>query len=242
MEYLNRESIQSLSSKDFKDRKPYPWLQINNILTADGYELLRRTLPPIELFERQVGVPRPHGLAPHDRYLLHFRTDTRLEQPWREFIDELKGPVYKTFLRQMLGVHTFIPTFEWYYTWEGCGIPPQCDAPRRLATQLFYFNTEEDWQPAWGGQILILDSKERFSPDTEPGFEQFNVSASVEALGNGSLLLQRTPHSWHGVRPLACPPDKLRRLFIVTVNVPGLQVAWRRMRGRDADGYRLKAA
>jgi hypothetical protein len=32
----------------------------------------------------------------------------------------------------------------------------------------------------------------------------------------------------------------LRKLFIVTVNVPSWQVWWRRVRGKDPDGYRLK--
>jgi hypothetical protein len=53
-------------------------------------------------------------------------------------------------------------------------------------------------------------------------------------------LGKRTEHSWHGVRPLQCPPDILRKLFIVTINLPTLQVWWRRMRGKDPDGYRAK--
>jgi hypothetical protein len=32
----------------------------------------------------------------------------------------------------------------------------------------------------------------------------------------------------------------LRKLFIVTINVPTIQVLWRRVRGKDPDGYPLK--
>ncbi|MHB1959739.1 MAG: hypothetical protein ACYCO5_11980, partial [Acidobacteriaceae bacterium] len=60
--------------------------------------------------------------------------------------------------------------------------------------------------------------------------------------GNESLFFQRTEHSWHGVRPLECPSGRLRKLFIVTVNVPTFQVWWRRVRGKDPDGYRIRAA
>jgi hypothetical protein len=32
----------------------------------------------------------------------------------------------------------------------------------------------------------------------------------------------------------------LRKLFIITINVPTLQVWWRRVRGKDPDGYPFK--
>ena len=47
-------------------------------------------------------------------------------------------------------------------------------------------------------------------------------------------------HSWHGVRPLESPPGHLRKLFIVTINASTIQVLWRRVRGKDPDGYPLK--
>ena len=50
-------------------------------------------------------------------------------------------------------------------------------------------------------------------------------------------MFRRTPHSWHGVYPLHSSPDCLRRIFIVTVNLPSLQVFWRWVRGKDPDGY-----
>lgn len=67
------------------------------------------------------------------------------------------------------------------------------------------------------------------------------VGASIDPRGNGSLFFQRTEHSWHGVRPLECPPEKLRRLFIATINMQTWQVIWRRIRGKDPDGYRIRA-
>ena len=32
----------------------------------------------------------------------------------------------------------------------------------------------------------------------------------------------RTDHSWHAVRPIACPDDKLRKVFIVVINPDSL--------------------
>jgi hypothetical protein len=189
-----------------------------------------------------VGKKRAYGQGPHDRFLLHYRPGVEVSQPWKEFLAELQGPVYGDFLRRLLGPKTFIPTFEWYYAWEGCAVSPHCDAVRKLATHIFYFNTEADWNPNWGGEILILDSEQRFKAHSGPSFDDLKVAASLRPSGNGSLLFQRTPHSWHGVKPLQCPQGQLRKLFIVTINVPSFQVWWRKVRGKDPDGYRIEAA
>jgi hypothetical protein len=82
-----------------------------------------------------------------------------------------------------------------------------------------------------------MDDEGRFKAHSAPAFDELKVAAALDPRGNGSLLFQRTEHSWHGVRPLQCPPDILRKLFIVTINLPTLQVWWRRLRGKDPDGY-----
>ena len=48
---------------------------------------------------------------------------------------------------------------------------------------------------------------------------------------------RRTEHSWHGIRALACPPDRRRKIFIVVINRLTPQVRLRHLRGKDADGY-----
>jgi hypothetical protein len=144
----------------------------------------------------------------------------------------------------MLGVPAgkqLILSLEWYYAWQGCGVSPHCDARRKLATHIFYFNTEQDWESSWGGRILILDDEQRLEAHSGPSFDELKVAQSLDPRGNASLLFQRTEHSWHGVRPLESPhPDVLRKLFIITTNVPTFQVLWRRLRGKDPDGYRVR--
>ena len=242
MQFLNRSCLDAVSRDAFESCQPYPWTSLNQSLTAEGYERLRQTLPDVSDFSRLVGIKRGYGQAPHNRYLLHYQPHLKLAEPWQEFIAELQSDTYQSFLRRVLGPRKFIPTFEWYYAWEGCAVSPHCDAARKLATHIFYFNTDEDWDPKWGGQILILDSGRRYKAHSAPGFDDLGVAASIEPWGNRSLLFKRTPHSWHGVRPLQCPEGKLRKLFIVTVNVPSFQVWWRHVRGKDPDGFRVRAA
>jgi hypothetical protein len=240
MRFLNPEALDRQSAETFCAQAPYPWAQLESTLTPDGYAWLHATLPDLSVFDRKVGVKRAHGQKPHDRGILHYRPYLHLPPPWTDFIAELHGEAYQNFLRRMLGPRRFLLTMEWYYAWSGCSVSPHCDARRKLATHIFYFSTEEDWQPAWGGDILILDDAGRFRAHSAPDFDDLRVAASLTPRGNRSLFFARTEHSWHGVRPLQCPPGVLRKLFIVTVNLPTLQVAWRRLRGKDPDGYPLR--
>ncbi len=72
MEYLNRETIERVSHESFQSQQPYPWVDIQGILTPEGHELLRRTVPDVSLFDRKVGVKRGFGQGYHDRCILHY--------------------------------------------------------------------------------------------------------------------------------------------------------------------------
>ncbi len=241
MQFLNLKALEDISAEAFKNCLPYPWTHIESSLTDEGFHRLRESLPAVESgFSRNVGVKRSHGQAPHDRYLLHYRAGVEVAEPWRQFIAELRGPEYARFLRRMLGDHNFTPTFEWHYAWQGCAVSPHCDAARKRATHIFYFN-DDDWDASWGGQMLVLDDEGKWPTHSAPTFNQLKVAATVEPGANTSLLFQRTPRSWHGVLPLKCPEGKLRRVFSVTINVPNFQVVWRRLRGKDPAGFPLQA-
>jgi hypothetical protein len=243
MQYLSDHCLAGLAGDAFQAQRPYPWVNIQDTVTPAGFEQLRATLPDFSLFEKKVGVKRAHGQGYHDRAILHYQPGLPLSQPWREFIAEIQGAAYDSFIRRMLAREAgkrVILSMEWYYGWQGCGVSPHCDARRKLATHIFYFNTQTDWDAAWGGDILIMDDDGRFQAHSAPEFDELKVAARLDPRGNGSLLFMRTDHSWHGVHPLQSPPGRLRKLFIVTMNAPTLQVLWRRLRGKDPDGYRLE--
>jgi len=243
MSYLSVQILDGVSAELFQKQKPYPWVNIQSTLNPEAFKCLHEALPDFSRFERKVGIKRGYGQAPHDRGILHYRPDLELAQPWKEFVAELQGETYQLFLRRMLNLparQVIIPTMEWYYAWRGCSVSPHCDARRKRATHIFYFTTEAEWETSWGGQILIMDDKGQRKAHSAPAFDDLEVAAAIHARGNASLLFERAEHSWHGVRPLECPPEILRKLFIVTVNLPTLQVRWRRLRGKDPDGYRFK--
>ena len=201
--------------------------------------------PSVAQFERRVAVKRALGQGYHDRYILHYQPRGRGFAGMAAVRPGDPGQTYDAFIRRLFGIKPrakLILTMEWYYGWQGCGVSPHCDARRKLGTHIFYFNTEADWKTEWGGEILLMDDQKKWKAHSAPEFDDLQVAASLDPRGNDSLLFQRTEHSWHGVRPLQSPSNELRKLFIVTVNVPTWQVLFRRLRGKDPDGYRITKA
>jgi 2OG-Fe(II) oxygenase superfamily len=215
MTYLDNQHLVAVDADAVRRQEPFPWLHMDGLLTPDAYVRLRGALPELSRFSAVFGRRRPNGQASHDRYVLQYRPWLSLPEPWHRFIAELKSDSYRQFIRRLLGHDRFVLHFHWHYTPNGCSVSPHCDAAWKLASHIFYFNTETDWDPAWGGETLILDDKRRFSPGSAPAFEDFSREISCPALGNCSLFFLRTEHSWHGVRPIRAPENHLRKVFIV---------------------------
>ncbi len=229
MQYLSSEALYALDAKEFRNRKPYPWCNPADLLHPEAYRQLLQDLPPVETFDKTFGKVRKFGQHHHDRYSLEYRPDLALSDSWRGFIDELQGPVYREWLAGMMNSNAFSLSFHWHYTPNGCSVSPHCDARRKLGSHIFYFNTTDDWDPAWGGDTVVLDDGGRFSRRSAPAFEDFDRAESSVALGNRSLLFVRNGNSWHGVREIRCPPDALRKVFIVVIDQMSIAARLRRL-------------
>jgi len=229
VQYLDESALNSLDPKSFQNRRPYPWCNLAGVLRPEAFERLREELPPLTMFQEVFGKARRHGQRSHDRYALEYEPGIALPPSWQAFIDELQGPVYQAWLARAMGAHGFELRFHWHYTPAGASVSPHCDAKRKLGSHIFYFNTEHDWDPAWGGETVILDDGNRFSPDSAPAFEDFASVESSETLGNRSLLFVRNGNSWHGVRAIECPPGALRKVFIVVIERATLAARLRKL-------------
>lgn len=228
----------------FLDRKPYPWAGLQGIIEQPSFERLCAEIPDAHLFEQEFGRHRAHGQASHDRYALQYRPrlDAELTPAWRQFLAELQQPTYLDFWRRTFGLQAgerFTLSMHWHHAPNGAQVSPHTDARRKIGSHIFYFNTEADWDPAWGGQTVVLDDGGNYPAHSRPPAGALREVAASEILGNRSFIFKRTEHSWHAVHPIACPPDRLRKVFIVVGNRVNLQVMWRRLRGKDPDGYPL---
>lgn len=215
---LDHRRLAELDAVAFRATRPYPWLNPEGVLREDAHRLLMETLPDVSLFERHFGETRAHGQRPHDRYALEYTPDLELAEPWRQFLAELQGREYVSFLRRMMGTRWLRLRFHWHYAPNGCSVSPHCDSRKKLGSHIFYLNTEKDWDPAWGGETLVLEDAGRFSRRSAPEIEDFDRVIESEALGNRSLLFRRGDSSWHAVREICCPEDRMRKVFIVVID------------------------
>jgi len=216
--YIDYERLAEITPEQFQQANPFPWINPAGVLSRRGYERLREALPDVAMFEPVFGKKRKHGQQSHDRHALEYKDGLDLPRPWQEFIDELRAEPYQDWTRRMFGVRKLHMQFHWHYTPHACSVSPHCDAKRKLGSHIFYFNTEEDWDPSWGGETLILDDGGRFSRDSAPAFEDFDAGYGSNALGNHSLLFASSGNSWHGVKEVVCPEGYLRKVFIVVIN------------------------
>jgi len=221
MRYLDVDKLNAIDTDAFLRVKPYPFINPPDLLTPEGYQQLLHDLPDISVMQANFGRKRSHGQVSHDRYNLEYSPELQtVPQAWHEFVAELRGPAYTRFLQHMFQRRHFHLNMHWHYTPTGCSVSPHCDAQHKLGSHIFYFNSEDDWDPQWGGQTLILDDGGRFSTNSAPAFEDFDRIIESECMGNRSTLFARRSRSWHGVRELTCPEGRYRKVFIVVINHP----------------------
>jgi Rps23 Pro-64 3,4-dihydroxylase Tpa1-like proline 4-hydroxylase len=170
------------------------------------------------MFEADFGRVRKFGQECHDRYNLEYRDGLAVAKPWQDFITELRSPRYHSFLARMFGVSKFRLRFHWHYAPRDCWVSPHCDSKRKLGSHIFYLNSSDDWNPAWGGQTVVLDDGGRFRHSSSPSVADFDRSVEAECLDNHSFLFRRTAHSWHYVKKVECPEGMLRKVFITVVD------------------------
>ena len=222
MRFIDYDKLEQITREDFEATKPYPYANERGLLTNEGFQALLDNMPDLHLFDQNVGKKRRAGQAPHDRYSLEYAPDTPVPQPWQEFIRELCSDRYRENISRILGAGNIEFRFHWHYTPTGCWVSPHTDSPREHGSHLFYFNAEDEWDPAWGGETLVLDDGGRLDYNSAPELEEFDGETAFTSIGNYSAIMKRTDHAWHAVRPIQCPEDKLRKLFVVVVNPDSL--------------------
>ena len=214
-QFLNPAILESIDPEAFQNMQPFPWVNPQYFIRQERYGELLETMPPIDQFRAFFGKQRKHGQASHDRYVLDYERGMELSPQWSDFVEELCGDVYRRFVCQLLDVSHVRFRFHWHFTPNGGEVSPHCDSKGKIGSQIFYLNTEKDWQWDWGGETVILDDKGRIDADNAPAFEDFDAEYPAETRDNRSLIFGRRGNSWHGVRRINCPENYYRKVFIV---------------------------
>jgi hypothetical protein len=225
--FINSQAIENFSPEAFRKKWPFPWETFDQFLTPEGFNTLHDEFPPLSLFEYHENMYRSGGRA-HNRYYLAYETSIYqrgndpqagivhqkdLSPAWQQFIQELEGPAYRALVEQVIGKSVLHIRFAWHMGTSTNEVPPHKDNPIKVGTHIFYFNTHSDWDPSWGGQLLVLGGK--LIPGETPDFKDFTTSTVVPNIDNHSFIFKNTPNAWHGVKPLLCPPGSYRKLFNV---------------------------
>ncbi len=228
MQYLDTARLDAIDADAFSNTIPYPFINPSGLLTAEGHARLVREQPDVSDLTPSFGRKRSHGQYSHDRYILEYKAGRRqVSAAWEAFIAELHGPEYTSFIKRLYRCRRFRLNMHWHYAPTGCSVSPHCDSIHKRGSHIFYLNTLADWDPSWGGGTLMLEDHGRFKVDSAPAFEDFDRVVSSDCIGNVSTLFERRVRSWHGVRELQCPDDKLRKVFVVVINRPVLYAARR---------------
>jgi hypothetical protein len=213
--FLNHSVLQAIDCAEFQQRDPFPWVNPQFFIKPERYQELLESTPDIATFRAFFGKQRKHGQASHDRYVLDYEQGMELAAPWQQLIDEFCSKPYRNFVCRLLGVSHVRFRFHWHFTPDGGEVSPHCDSKGKIGSQIFYLNTEQDWDRSWGGETVILDDKGRFETGSAPAFEDFDAEYPAETADNRSLLFGRRGNSWHGVRRINCPEGKYRKVFII---------------------------
>ena len=211
--------------------EPFPWCAQENLIRETTYRKLLDELPQLINFKKVLGKRRQYGQASHDRFALDYTPGISLSPIWQKFVDELYYGPYIAKIREVLGRDDFFLTSHWHYTPSGCSVSPHCDADWKLGSHIFYFNDATTWDKSWGGATVVLDDDGAFNYESAPNFEDFHGRIDDGPTGNRSFLFLRTDHSWHGVEPLRCPEDKMRKVFIVEFREDSLRERFRARTG-----------
>lgn len=215
MTYLNPAVLEAIDPGEFQAQSPFPWVNPQYFIKPERYAELLDSLPDISEFRSFFGKQRKHGQASHDRFVLDYERGMALSTPWREFTEELCSDEYREFVCRLLNVSQVRFRFHWHFTPRGGEVSPHCDSKGKIGSQIFYLNTERDWQWDWGGETVVLDDEGRLPAENAPSFDDFVAEYPAETRDNRSLIFGRRGNSWHGVRRITCPENYYRKVFIV---------------------------
>lgn len=200
---LDREALR----RDFDLPHPFRFLAVDGLLDEAFARAVSDALPGLADARRQ-------GMAfdrLNERGKVQVSDAKRFPEPVRRLSEALASPEFLATLTQITG----IPNLVADPLLAGGGIHVtgpsgrldvhvdfNYDATRRLHRRLnllLYLNP--GWQPAWGGQLELWDADVR------------HCWRSIEPAHNRCVLFETSEISFHGVRPVRCPPGVVRKSF-----------------------------
>jgi hypothetical protein len=192
---------------------PHRWGYLESALAPAAAAELRATFPTTS-FWRLNHHDGEKGMSFRLRCVVPLGADCPMEPDslspeWVALVDELTSDAYRRAFADAIGQPLDDHALE-LSAWRwgpAAHLGPHVDIPRKLASQVFYFNDE--WDPAWGGCLHILGSD-----------DPRDLRAELPpTLGSASVLV-RSDSSWHAVPRVEAEAAEERLSLIATWQHP----------------------
>ena len=193
--------------------EPFSWGYLRHAIAPAQAAELRRTFPRTEFWELS-----KHDGEKYMRFLIRPLVPLGAERPvfeaslapaWRELVEGFLSPGYRASCERALGASLEdapleVSAWRWGPDSE---LGPHVDIPRKIASQVLYFN--ETWDPAFGGCLRILRSA-----------DEEDVAAELPPLLGSASLIVRSDCSWHAVPRVSRAAAGERLSVVVTWQHP----------------------
>jgi hypothetical protein len=194
--------------------QPFRWGYLRHAIAPAQAAELRRTFPRTGFWDL-----RKDDGEKYMRFLIRPLLPLGEEAPalpdslapaWRDLVQGFLSPAYRESCERALGASLEgapleVSAWRWGPSSE---LGPHVDIPRKIVSQVLYFN--ETWDPAWGGCLRILRSA---------GEE--DVAEELPPLLGSASLIVRTDSSWHAVPRVSREAAGERLSVVATWQQPG---------------------
>ena len=185
---------------------PFPHVVIDNFIDAETARAIAAEYPTFEQ-ARDLGFSFN---ALNERKKIQITDQTRFPPRVKALSDFLASPAFLADLEALTGIHGLLadPRLHgggMHMTGPHGRLDVHVDFNRgyedffRRLNVLVYFNPQ--WDAAWGGQIELWDEQVQ------------NCRLSLSPVLGRCLIFETSAISFHGVAPLQCPADQVRRSF-----------------------------
>lgn len=192
----------------FKSAQPFPFICIDDFLEPEWAREMARSYPDFET-AKSIGL---EFNAVNEKRKIQVTDETKFPSPVKRFADLAASDEFRKFLSEVSG----IPDLLWDEGYGGAGMHMTAASGRldvhvdfnrlggeknwyRRLNLLLFLN--ENWEEGWGGKLELWDK------------DVTKCEHSFQPLFNRLVMFETSDISFHGVTPIRCPEDAVRKSF-----------------------------
>lgn len=225
---------------------PFVYGYADDFLPTDLYESLKAEFPDFDSFDEFETLRKGKRRR---RVEMNAELPSGLSAAWRAFIEDLRSPDFLSDCRQWIepwmSAARPSSSHPWWFKclggrpglrqWDvdlecqfstfssGNSLTPHTDSTDKVLAFILYF-ADHDWRPEWrGGTIIYRPVQTRHNANwsnrrLKP--HQVTPECEITFRANRLVFFVKSSNSWHGVAPVNCPEDVIRKSFNFHITIP----------------------